>query len=227
MAGGGGGDRLAPLMPKRAPALLLSLLAVSACGGGADERRAASTAPATTSSPEPPGTTTVPEPPAPEVTLVPTPEDALAACRSSALLRRACPRLVPEAPYDRRPEVYVVELRPAGRGAPETFNLQWGAEDPARPERNRPPRLSHLVVVAGRSGTTLRAVETRARRRVSWEGRRGRLLLAAPYPRGGLMGDHLIFRWRDGGREYAASLHAWEPFQETVDTLEAVVASMP
>ena len=227
MAGGGGGDRLAPLMPKRAPALLLSLLAVSACGGGADERRAASTAPATTSSPEPPGTTTVPEPPAPEVTLVPTPEDALAACRSSALLRRACPRLVPEAPYDRRPEVYVVELRPAGRGAPETFNLQWGAEDPSRPERNRPPRLSHLVVVAGRSGTTLRAVETRARRRVSWEGRLGRLLLAAPYPRGGLMGDHLIFRWRDGRREYAASLHAWEPFQETVDTPEAVVASMP
>ena len=214
-------------MPKRAPALLLSLLAVSACGGGADERRAASTAPAATSSPEPPGTTTVPEPPAPEVTLVPTPEDALAACRSSALLRRACPRLVPEAPYDRRPEVYVVELRPAGRGAPETFNLQWGAEDPARPERNRPPRLSHLVVVAGRSGTTLRAVETRARRRVSWEGRLGRLLLAAPYPRGGLMGDHLIFRWRDGRREYAASLHAWEPLQETVDTLEAVVASMP
>ena len=41
------------------------------------------------------------------------------------------------------------------------------------------------------------------------------------------MGDHLIFRWRDGGREYAASLHTWKPFQETVDTLEAVVASMP
>jgi hypothetical protein len=213
-------------MPKRAPALLLSLLAVSACGGGADERRAASTAPATTSSPEPPGTTTVPEP-APEVALVPTPADALAACRSSPLLRRACPGLVPEAPYDRRPEAYVVELRPGGREAPETFNLQWGAEDPARPERNRPPRLSHLVVVAGRSGTTLRAAETRALRRVSWEGRRGRLLVAAPYPRGGLMGDHLIFRWRDGRREYAASLHAWEPFQETIDTLEAVVASMP
>jgi hypothetical protein len=41
------------------------------------------------------------------------------------------------------------------------------------------------------------------------------------------MGDHLIFRWRDAGREYAASLHAWEPFQETVETLEAIVASMP
>ena len=215
-------------MPKRAAALLFLLLAASACGGGgADERRAASTAPGTTSAPEPPGTTTVPEPPAPDVPLVPTPEDALAACRSSPLLRRACPRLVPDAPYDRRPEVYVVELRPGGRSAPETFNLQWGAEDPSRPERNRPPRLSHLVVVAGRSGTTLRGLETRVLRRTTWEGRRGRLLLAAPYPRGGLMGDHLIFRWRDGRREYAASLHAWEPFQETVNTLEAVVASMP
>jgi hypothetical protein len=215
-------------MPKRAAALLFLLLAASACGGGgADERRAASTAPGTTSAPEPPGTTTVPEPPTPDVALVPTPENALAACRSSPLLRRACPQLVPEAPYDRRPEVYVVELRPGGRSAPETFNLQWGAEDPSRPERNRPPRLSHLVVVAGRSGTTLRGVETRVLRRTTWEGRRGRLLLAAPYPRGGLMGDHLIFRWRDGRREYAASLHAWEPFQETVNTLEAVVASMP
>jgi hypothetical protein len=214
-------------MTTRAAALLLLLLAVSGCGGGADERRTASTAPGTTSAPEPPGTTTVSEPPAPAVALVPTPEDALAACRSSPLLRRACPRLVPEAPYDQRPEVYVVEVRPGGRGAPDTFNLQWGAEDPARPERNRPPRLSHLVVVAGRSGTTLRGIATRVLRRTTWEGRRGRLLLAAPYPRGGLLGDHLIFRWRDGRREYAASLHEWKPFQETVDTLEAVVASMP
>ena len=121
----------------------------------------------------------------------------------------------------------MVELRPGGRGGPETFNLQWGAEDPARPERNRPPRLSHLVVAAGRPGTTLRGIATRTLRRADWQGRRGTLLLAAPYPRGGLMGDHLIFRWRDGAGEYAASLHAWEPFQETVDTLEAVVASMP
>jgi hypothetical protein len=215
-------------MRAQVPALLLSLLAVSACGGGdADERSTASTSPATTSPSEPPGTTTAPEPSPPDVALVATPADALAACRSSRLLRGACPRLVPEAPYGRRPEVYVVELRPAGRGAPETFNLQWGAEDPARPERNRPPRLSHLVVATGRAGTTLRGVETRVLRRASWQGRRGTLLLAAPYPRGGLMGDHLIFRWRDGRREYAASLHAWEPFQETVDTLEAIVASMP
>jgi hypothetical protein len=215
-------------MTARAPALLLSLLAVSACGeADADQSRTASTSPGTTSAPEPPGTTTAPEPPVPDVALVATPEDALAKCRSSHPLRRACPRLVPEAPYDRRPEVYVVELRPGGRGAPETFNLQWGAEDPARPERNRPPRLSHLVVVAGRTGTTLRGVETRVLRRANWEGRRGTLLLAAPYPRGGLMGDHLIFRWREGRREYAVSLHTWEPFQETVDTLEAIVASMP
>jgi hypothetical protein len=60
-----------------------------------------------------------------------------------------------------------------------------------------------------------------------WSGRRGTLLRAAPYPRGGIHGDHLVFRWREGRREYAVSLHAWKPLRETVATLDAIVTSLP
>lgn len=123
--------------------------------------------------------------------------------------------------------MYVAELLRAGRGLPEAFNLSWGAENPARPERNRPPRLSHVVVVAGAPGQALRGVEARALQRADWGGRRGTLLLAASFPRGGLHGDHVVFRWHRGEREYAASLHAWKPRAETIDTLEAIVDSMP
>jgi hypothetical protein len=155
------------------------------------------------------------------------PRGAARRCRAARLVRPACPRLVPEAPYDERPEVYVAQLIPAGPGAPELFNLQWGAETPGRPERNRPPRLSHVVLAAGAPGEALQGIRLRPLRPVAWSGRRGTLLRAAPYPRGGLHGNHLVFRWQEGNREYAVSLHIWAPPAETVATLRAVVASMP
>ena len=51
------------------------------------------------------------------------------------------------------------------------------------------------------------------------------LVLAPPYGLGGLMGDHLILRWRERGRDYAIGLHAWEPLTEAAATLDAVVSS--
>lgn len=217
---------MAPLV--RAPLGAALLLCLCACGGSDP----AAEGPSTSTRAAGPETTTAVEPTTTEetesgVVLVPMPEQALRTCRSSARLRPVCPTLVPEAPYDELPEVFVADLLPAERGSPEAFNLQWGAENPARPERNRPPRLSHVVLVAASRGGALRGVAARALRRATWAGREGALLRAVPFPRGGLHGDHLIFRWRDGRREYAASLHTWKPFQETVDTLEAIVASMP
>lgn len=215
-------------MRTRALAPLLALLCLCACSGS-DETAGRSvpseetrTAPTTSKA-----ATTTGESPSDPVELVPMPRDALRTCRSSARVRPVCPGLVPEAPYEEFPEVYVAELLRAARDFPEAFNLSWGAENPARPERNRPPRLSHVVVVAGSPGRTLEGVDARMLRRASWGGRRGALLLAASFPRGGLHGDHLVFRWRQGEREYAASLHAWKPRAETVETLEAIVDSMP
>lgn len=54
----------------------------------------------------------------------------------------------------------------------------------------------------------------------------GTLALAPPYLYAGMAGNHLIFRWRQNGRSYALSLHAWEPFLETVATLRAIIESI-
>jgi hypothetical protein len=210
----------------------LAALCLCACSGSDEDTgptapptRSAETTTAPTTSAETPTTTTAS--PADPVELVPMPRGALGTCRSSPRVRPICPRLVPEAPYERQPEVYVAELLRGGRRFPEAFNLSWGAENPTRPERNRPPRLSHVVIVAGALGRTLQGVEARVLRRAEWGDRPGTLALAAPFPRGGLHGDHLVFRWREDDHEYAASLHTWKPRAETVETLEAIVDSMP
>ena len=219
-------------MRRLGPGLAAALLCLGGCGGSGEEdgppAAPTSTAQGSTTAET---TTTMTETEAETETeaaveLVPIPRDAGRKCRSSQLLRPACPELAPEAPYDEIPEVYEARRLPGGGGA-ETFNLQWGAETPGRPARNRPPRLSHVVVAGGPLRTSLRGIEGRPLRRVVWSGRRGTLLRAAPYPRGGIHGNHLVFRWREGETEYALSLHAWKPPGETVATLEAIVASLP
>jgi hypothetical protein len=61
--------------------------------------------------------------------------------------------------------------------------------------------------------------------RFRWAGRSGSLVLAPPEELGGIVGDHIVFRWREGNVEYALSLHAWEPFIEAVASLRAVTES--
>jgi hypothetical protein len=176
------------------------------------------------------------------VRLMATPPDALRKCRSAPVLRRACPSEVPAALYDARSEIYDARVFAPGRGNARTFNLQWGGETPGRPERNRPPRMVHVVLVGGEfespfpvdGAAAPRDGLMRTARRTGidlgparWNGRDGRLVLAPPYPRGGIDGNHLLFRWREAGGLYQLGLHAWEPFTETVATLRAMVASLP
>lgn len=214
----------------RLPLAAAALAALAACGGSEPTQEPE---PATSGSQEPAA-----------VELVPAPPDALRACRRSSLLRPACPPRVPEAPFDPGSEIYQAHVFPSGPGGTRTFDLSWGGEYP-RPERNRPPALVHVVLVGGRPLGPLEGIDLPQPRRaalrdgllrrernralslgsVLWNGRRGRLLLAAPYPRGGIMGNHLVFRWREGRREYALSLHAWEPLTEAAETLQRIVAS--
>lgn len=176
------------------------------------------------------------------VELVPLAPEKLAHCRKTVLLRAACPRLVPRVRAE-----YLNHLAVEGGGTRfslATFNLERGAEYPGEPERNRPPRMAHVIVVGGhveRSASSvfdgvraavLRDGLMRRKRTRSldlgprhWAGRTGRLLLAPSYPRGGMHGNHVIYRWRENGREYAISLHGWEPLTEAAATLQAMVAS--
>jgi hypothetical protein len=181
------------------------------------------------------------------IRLVPVPPAALARCRRGELVGPACTELVPDSRWRDRPG-WTRERGsfPLGQGA---FELGAGAEHPGRPDQDRPPRLVHLIVLAGRvaaafdfawPGPDARRVAARdglyaARRkravllgRPAWAGRNGDLVLAPPFEAGGgINGNHLVFRWREGGTRYALSLHGWEPFSETVPVLRALVESLP
>lgn len=197
--------------------------------------------PTTITTEPPPATTTEADEPEP-VALVALPARALRECRRLRALRPACPELVPEAPYDPASPVFVARSR---RGIPHLglhgFELQWGAEHPGAPELDRPPATVHLVVSEGwgvllasqRRGRVRDGLLQERRRaplflgRVSWAGKRGDLVLAPPFPRGGIEANHLRFTWREGRTVYGVSLHGWEPFTEVRPLLRAVVQSIP
>jgi hypothetical protein len=179
------------------------------------------------------------------VALVPMPGAGLERCRNAESLRPACPSLIPSAQWRDRAEWGTERGRILfGGGA---YELAAGAEHPGHPEQDRPPRLVHLVVLGGREAGNLAfewpppghavtledGLFARQRHRAlffgerNWGRRLGELALAPPYPRGGIAGNHLVFRWREEGSYYAVTLHGWEPFLETAPALRALVASLP
>ena len=180
------------------------------------------------------------------IPMVAVPSSFLRVCRSSRLLAPACPRRLPATRHlSSEPPYQVFLCRRGGKGC---LGLHWDdLEIQHAGNSNRPPVWLHVAIFAGnlsgafpfsypRSG---RARQTRNglfavnRRRAlflgerTWGGISGALVLAPSYPAGGEQGDHLIFRWRRGSVGYAVGLHGWEPFLQTVATLEAIVASIP
>ena len=178
------------------------------------------------------------------VPLVPLSAATREHCERSGLLRPVCPRLVPRVGSAYLSNL-AVEL--TGPWVLDVFNLERGGEYPQDPERNRPPRMGHVVVVAGNverlasfreprdaTGEPVRdglMHRTRAEPvsfgRVRWAGRIGPLYLMPPFPHGGMLGNHLVLSWRQSGRRYALSLHAWEPLTESVATLRSMVEGLP
>jgi len=170
-----------------------------------------------------------------------TPSGPLAKCRSSRLLRPACPRSIPRIPGWRTYPSY-------GNRVKDTFGIESGGPFP-KPELNRPPSMFHLEISADRSRDAKLVLPFRWPRRpivtphdgltrgarqeplafgaFLWGGKRGTLTLAPGYPLGGSQGGHLIFRWRSGNVTYFVGLHAWEPLTETVSTLRRIVSSTP
>jgi hypothetical protein len=229
---------------RRSLLLALALAALAGCAGADGPPPSTETGtsePTTTITAPPPPTTTEPEEPEP-VALVALPARALRECRRLRALRPACPELGPEAPYDPASPVFVARSR---RGIPHQglrgFELQWGAEHPGEPELDRPPATVHLVISEGWGVLVASQHRARARDglleqrrrapvflgRVRWAGKRGDLVLAPPFPRGGIEANHLRFTWQEGRTVYGLSLHGWEPFTEVPDVLRAVVESIP
>ena len=175
--------------------------------------------------------------------LLPISRDLLERCERSGLLRPICPRLVPEVP-GYRINLSVEQARP---NVLDVFTLEYGGEYPQNPARNRPPGMAHIVAVVGnlerlapfrepvgRSRVALRDGLLRQERaspvsfgRAHWAGRLGRFYLMPSWPRGGMLGNHLVFSWREHLRRYALSLHGWEPLTESAVTLRKMVEALP
>jgi hypothetical protein len=178
------------------------------------------------------------------VVMMRLPAPLLARCRSAYVLRPACPRLIPKVSgmVVSGPNVQY----PKASGF-TVFDLQHGAPHEKQTWLNRPPRVLHLTLVAGRrpgnlfggmpypgskAPATLRnGQSTRTRRKPllygtrRWGGHHGALFLAPSYPYGGQIGGHLTFWWRKGREGYVVSLHAWEPLTECSRVLRTIVAS--
>lgn len=222
---------------------LLALLAACSNGSGSAGPEASTTTEPTTSAPTttaPSGTTTARE--VAGIELVPTPPRAVRRCERFRRLAPACPYLVPAAPFDPSSILFAADSYGGAPGGEDwTFTLSWGAEHPGEPALDRPPALVHVVATAGDLPRRPLAGPAKARDgllakgrrgflplgRVTWAGRGGTLVLAPPYPRGGIEGNHLVFEWRANGSTYRLSVHAWEPFSEVPAVLRAVVGSLP
>lgn len=168
----------------------------------------------------------------------PAPPKLLRVCDKSPSLRPACPRLVPRI---KASQARTGRFRPAGDY--QGVSVEWGVQASEGVTRaNAPNRFAHLTLQAGSTGRAfpfpwpahdgrprfdgkLRRAATLLGRPL-WAGRRGDLALAPSYPFGGVNGDHLIFRWAKGGRDYAVSLHAWIPLAEARSALRDLVESI-
>jgi hypothetical protein len=171
------------------------------------------------------------------------PARALATCRRSPAVRAACPTIVPATASGGR-LVTFARLIWGGK----IFEFGTGGEVPGHPELDHPPQFVHLVVAGGdlarlfpfrlppskpmvgiRNGLRRKPRATAVSfGRFAWGCRRGNLVLApSPSMNGGIVGDHLVYWWRSHSRTYAVTLHAWEPFRQTVAVLKRIVRSVP
>jgi len=166
--------------------------------------------------------------------LMPLPPRAARRCAATSGIGAICPGGIPE-----------IEGRTflSLRSARRLFSAEWGVGRSGIGRRGSPPRFSHVVVLANDPGAILPfevpvavapRVDLGRRRKVAlllarpaWNDTNARLVLAPPYPDGGVNGDHLVYLWRVDGVAYAVSLHAWRPLREATATLRAVVESIP
>ena len=180
-----------------------------------------------------------PPPAALPVHLTRTPKEVAHLCER-LVVRQACPGELPTTaePYRGRAlhlsSEYVV------------LDIACGGPYPGLTRKNAPPRFAHVVIKVGDlgdaypftfpsgdapSGSTARPSSSGSAPLFlgtpTWGGLTGTLILAPPFPRGGIDGDHLIFKWSRAGTDFAVSMHAWRPLASTEATLRSVIDSIP
>ncbi len=188
--------------------------------------------------------------------MVVVPPTLLAQCLRLAQLRAACPRKLPAVDgshYSGRPiaqgtghqtfniAVGTAVSYPEGN-SPQTFlhvvveggdltnalgGFTYRTRGPPTTPRNGLLRSAERMRLAN-LGSQGKEPEGLYLGTVSWNGRRGTLVLAPPFDYSdSIHGDHLIFLWTQNRRSYVLSIHAWEPFLHTVAVLHAMVDSLP
>ncbi len=212
----------------------VALVVTVACSGEPSDRTQGAPEKSPGSSPSPGSSLrAIAGAPAPKPSLMPLPPRAARRCAATSGIGAICPAETPE-----------IEGRTflSLQSARRLFSAEWGVGRSGIGRRGSPPHFSHVVVQASDPGTILPfevpvAVAPRVglgRRRKGalllarphWNDTKGSLVLAPPYPEGGVNGDHLLYLWRADEVAYAVSLHAWLPLRDAAATLRAVVESI-
>jgi hypothetical protein len=175
----------------------------------------------------------------PDMLAIPRP--ILEKCVDVGVLETVCPSEMPQViDKGRRSKAFRTE-------GSSIFFAEWSAPYPGLSRRNAPPRFAHLNVIASpvddplgfrwptRATTGLEDLDNSPKKRseplllgaFTWGGKEGEVALAPSFPAGGIEGDHLIFRWIEADTAYSISLHAWKPAAESLESLRAVVVSLP
>ena len=175
---------------------------------------------------------------APGAALVPAPAAVIAKCVSVLRSREVCPRLLPRVDGRYKARTFFLSKAFA------LVDISYSGPYPGLSSKNAPPRFVHVVVKSGdlsqafpfafpsapSSPPGLPAHYLRRPLAVgnfTWGPKTGTVVLAPVYPIGGLDGGHLVFRWTSQREEHAVSMHAWPPLSDSMNHLEAIVASIP
>jgi hypothetical protein len=172
------------------------------------------------------------------VRLAVAPEAVISKCVSVLESRTVCPRELPivDGSYSVRTFFQSSDYK--------LVDISYGGPYPRLSPKNAPPRFLHVVI---KSGDLERAfpfvfpptpanpteLPKHYRKRAfaigtfSWGSKIGSVVLAPPYPVGGLDGGHLIFRWTGDQGDDAISMHAWSPLSAAMSVLQAIVMSVP
>jgi hypothetical protein len=192
--------------------------------------------------------------PSPMLSLAAPPDEVLATCTRVRILLTACPRAIPlfgqakfrthsfssgpyatftaeagsgpyEEPEKNSPPGFVHVVAQGGdlSKAFETFTYStaesFEPEDGLMLSRDR-----RELAMLGQAGKTPRALYLGT---VTWNDMTGDLVLVPSFAFvDSIHADHVLFLWQTAGNDYALSVHAWEPFTESVAALEAMVVSL-